>query len=142
MKKIIYLVCLASLIAIIGCGSNPTGPEMGSGGLGSGSGNGNGNGNVNIQVQGQQDGMGNYIFSLNPSVEVTFSKITASVPAANYTENFDFTGQGQWQANNNQGFLAYDANVIEQGQAWSFKFDGKTVNDNKDFSVSVNYTVQ
>jgi hypothetical protein len=142
MKKIIYLVCLVSIIATIGCNSNPTGPEKGSGGLGNGNGTGNGNGNVSIQVQGQADGQGNYIFSLNPSAEVTFSTITASVPAANYTESYDFSGFGEWQANNFQGFLAYDANVIEQGQAWTFKCDGKTVNDNKEFSVTVNYTVQ
>ena len=141
MKKTLYFVFLLSLMAIIGCDSNPTAPETGGLGTGTGNGTGNGNGTVSIQVQGQQDGQGNYIFSLKPSVDVTLTSVTASVVAEDYTENFDFTGQGQWQAANYVGFLAYPENLIQQGQAWTFKYVGKTINDNKDFAITVNYMV-
>lgn len=135
MKKIFSIFCFLCLVALVACDSNPSGPS--SGGLGTG---GENNGGVSIQVQGAVNGTV-YIFSLKPSANITLTTVSPSVPAANYTEDFDFTGQGEWTANTFGGFLQYDANVIQTGQAWSFKFVGKTTDDNKDFTVTANYTI-
>lgn len=140
MKKIFYLALSLFLVALVGCNNNPTDP--GGGGLGGIGGDGNnGGGTVNIQVQGQVDGQGLYIFSLKPSANISLTTVTASVPAVPYMENFDFTGQGEWQANTYEGFLQYNATDIQQGQAWTFKLVGKTTADNKEFTVTSNYTI-
>jgi len=137
MKRIFYFFSFLFLVAFVGCDNNSTGP--GGGGLGGGV--TPGGGTVNIQVQGTADGTGLYIFSLKPSVNVALTTVSPSVVAVNYTEDFDFSGQGEWQANTFEGFLQYDATVIQTGQAWSFKFVGKTTADNKDFTVTTNYTI-
>jgi len=137
MKKTFYLIYIFSLIALVGCNNDATSPTS----TGFGVGDNNNNGNVTIQVQGAADGQGNYIFSLKPSVNITLTTVSPSVAAANYSEDFDFSGQGEWQANTYEGFLQYDAGDIQQGQAWTFKFVGKTTADNKTFTVTTNYTI-
>ena len=106
-----------------------------------GNGGGNNTGTVTIQVQGQDDQQGNYTFSLNPSEAISLTTVTAAVTAAQYQEDFDFSQQGQWNGSAFQPFLQYDSNVIQQGQQWQFKFVGKTVNGNKDFNVTKNYSI-
>ncbi|GAB4287848.1 MAG: hypothetical protein Kow0098_04930 [Ignavibacteriaceae bacterium] len=139
MKNIKLIILILTLFIYAGCNKDGTGSVTNP--IGGGTTGGGNTGGVTIQVQGADDQQGNYIFSLNPSQEATFTTITASVAAEQYEESFDFTQIGQFPANTYTGFLQYPSNVIFQGQQWQFRLVGRTVNGGTDFDVTVNYTI-
>lgn len=135
MKQFIYSIFLVLLVTLYGCNedNNVTNNAQGLGGLGSGI------GNVSIQVQGQADGQGNYIFSINPSAAINLTSITASVASEQYEETIQINDQ--FQAGTFQGVLQYDANQIQTGLQFVFKFVGTLVDGGTNFDVTTNYTI-
>jgi hypothetical protein len=135
MKKILITFLPLLFIFVSGCsndsggGSNPFGTGGTTGGTG----------NVTIQVQGQADGQGNYIFYINPSVAINLTSVTASVPAQQYEETIDINEQ--FQAGTLQGCIQYDANVIQSGMQFTFRFVGTITNGGQNFDVTTNYTI-
>lgn len=100
---------------------------------------GNGGGNVTIQVQGQADGQGNYVISINPNVAISLASVTASNPAQNYNQTININTQ--FQAGTFQPCLQFQANQIQAGMQFTFKFVGTTTNGNQNFNVTTNYTI-
>ncbi len=102
-------------------------------------GNGGGNNTVTIQIQGQADGQANYIFSVNPNVDINIVSVMASAPAQNYQQTIDVNKQ--FQAGTFQPCLQYPIDFIQTGMQITFQFTGTIVNTNQDFNSTSNYTI-
>lgn len=135
MKKLLTIAVAAFTLTYFGCNN-----DSGSGGIDPfGGGGTGGTGNVSIQVQGQADGQGNYIFSINPSAAINLTSIAASVASEQYEETIQINDQ--FQAGTFQGVLQYDANQIQTGLQFVFKFVGTLVDGGTNFDVTTNYTI-
>lgn len=99
----------------------------------------NNNNNLTIQVQGQEDGQGNYIFSINPNTGINLKAVLASVAAQNYKQTIDVNKQ--FQAGIFQPCLQYPVDFIQEGMQFSFQFAGTTLNGNLNFGATANYTI-
>lgn len=136
---ILYLI---SFVLIVGAacsddaGGTITDP-FGGGGTG-----GDGTGNVTISVSFKGDQQGGGIFSGTPSVAIKVSKITASIPAQQYTESLQFDGTTVVNANVSEDFIQYQANSgIASGQQWTFLFEGTLASNNQAYSVTSNFVI-
>lgn len=142
MKRIIIYTISLALMLINACSDNASGTITGPGGIGGPGGGGTGGGGLNITISSQKDQQGGYIFSGTPNQAITVSKITAAVPALNYTESVPFDGQTVVQANTTEDFIQYDANGgVASGQQWTFQFEGTLAADGKAYNVTSNYTI-
>ena len=132
-NKVLYIIS-AALIVITGCKKDSsTNPLIPGGGTTS---------EVTIKINSQLDQQGGAIFSGSPNVAVKVTKITASVPAQQYTESFNFDGTNVINANVSTQFLQYPANSgVASGQKWTFQFEGNLADNNQAFIVTSDYTI-
>ena len=144
MKRIIQYLALIVLtsFAVTGCKND----SAGGGGLtdpfGTGGGTGGNTGGVTFTITSRPDQQGGTIFSATPSAAVKLSKVTASVPAVQYIETFEYDGTTVVNANVTEDFLQYPAGSgVASGQQWTFKFEGTLANNNQAYSVTSNYTI-
>ena len=146
MKKLILfstpLFMLSLLILLtISCSDESGGTVVDPFGTGGVGGTG-GNETVTITINSRQEQDGSTVFSGTPNVAIKVSKLTVSVPAAQYTEQFQFDGTTVVTANVSTDFLQYPANSgVASGQAWTFQIEGVTAAENKAFNVTSNYTI-
>lgn len=109
-----------------------------------------GGGNVTITIgtsteQQDIDNDGNLdevlYFTGTPSVNIKLSKVTASLAAQQYSESFDFSTVAEFQANVPGKLIGYLKSNIIKDQQWTFRFEGITTSDNKQFDITANYTI-
>ena len=114
---------------------NATSP-FGSGGTGGG------NGNLTITISSKQGQQGETIFTATPSVAISLSKLTVSVPSEQYTESFQFDETFVAEANVTQDLLEYPAGSgVASGQQWTFQFEVKYAATSEAYTVTSNYTI-
>ncbi|NLT49418.1 MAG: hypothetical protein GXX85_00700 [Ignavibacteria bacterium] len=137
MKKILFLLLVSFVTMFIGCSddSNPAG-STGMGGTG-GTG---GTGNVTF-VMGQRVEGNGVMFTVKPSVAITVTQYTCSLPAQNFTETYQGDGVTVYPANQVQDFAGFTG--VQAGQQWTFNIQGKIGNaQGAAYNVNVNYTAQ
>lgn len=140
MKKLILLAFSIAFIFICSCNDTATtGTITDPFNLGGG---GGGTGTVTIRISSRTGQQGETIFSGTPSAAVTLSRLTASVPAEQYTASFDFDGTTVVNANVTEDLLQYPANSgVTRGQQWTFQFQGTLASNNQAYNVTSNYTM-
>lgn len=139
MKKIFLLNSMIILLLVFTACSkddgNTTSP-FGSGGTGGGG------GNLTITISSKQGQQGETIFTATPSVAISLSKLTVSVPSEQYTESFQFDETFVAEANVTQDLLEYPAGSgVASGQQWTFQFEGKYAATSEAYTVTSNYTI-
>ncbi len=137
MKRILSIFSFITILAIFaGCsedsGSNPTDPFGGGGGTNTGG---------VVFTIGQRNGdQGGIMFTCKPSVAVTVTELTVSLPAQNYTDPYQGDGTTVFQAGVVVDVGEYTG--VASGQQWSFNFKGKIGNaQGKDYNVTSTYTI-
>jgi hypothetical protein len=142
MKKLFLLNTLIALLLVFTACSNDDGNATSPFGTGGGGGGTGGDGNLTIIISSRQDQQGSTIFTATPSVAITLSKLTVSVPAEQYTESFQFDATFVAEANVTQDLLEYPAGSgVASGQQWTFQFEGTFAATNQAYNVSSNYTI-
>jgi hypothetical protein len=139
MKKIFSLFLMLSALIAFSCSDDAVSPN-GGGGLGGG---GNGGGGVTFTVTLQQIDQDNYQFVFAPSTGVVINTITANCPAANIN-NEQVTGDGTTVFNTNDpAGVNVPANILAQGQVWTFTIAGKIGSSTGTaYSSTANHTIQ
>lgn len=125
MKKFFFLFLVMGVLLVVGCSDKATAPT-GSGGIGGGGNGGGGNtGGVTFTVTLQQVDQDNYQFVFTPNTGAVINTITANCAAANIN-NEQVAGDGTtvWNTNNPAG-VTVPANILAQGQKWTFTIVGK-----------------
>lgn len=141
MKKIIQFIVLIALTSITGIGCSDSESDGGITDPFGGGNNNTGGGTVTIKITSRPDQQGGTIFSASPSTSVKVSKVTASVPAEQYSETFQFDGTTVVNANVVEDFLQYPTGSgVASGQKWTFKFEGTLANNNQAYTATSNYT--
>lgn len=125
MKTFFFLFLMMGVLLVVGCSDNATAPTT-SGGIGGGTGGGGGNtGGVTFTVTLQQVDQDNYQFIFTPSTGAVINTITANCAAANINnEQVQGDGTTVWN-NNNPAGVTVPANILAQGQQWTFTIVGK-----------------
>lgn len=139
MKKLIIYFLPILFLAITSCDdsagiTNPTG-----GGIG-GIGGGGGTGSVTFTIGTSQGEQGGIYFTAAPSVSVKITKVTVSLPAQQFTDVLQ--GDGATVYNANEAVLLQEYVGVENGQQWTFQFEGILASNNQTFSVNSNFTVR
>ncbi|MBK7104692.1 MAG: hypothetical protein IPH62_05360 [Ignavibacteriae bacterium] len=138
MKKIIIYFLPILFLAITSCDdsagiTNPTGGGIG--GIGGG-----GTGSVTFTIGTSQGEQGGIYFTAAPSVSVKITKVTVSLPAQQFTDVLQ--GDGATVYNANEAVLLQEYVGVENGQQWTFQFEGTLASNNQTFSVNSNFTVR
>ncbi len=125
MKTFFFLFLMMGVLLVVGCSDNATAPTTGGeGGGGTGGGGGN-TGGVTFTVTLTQVDQNNYQFVFTPSTGVVINTITANCAAANINnEQVQADGTTVWN-NNNPAGVTVPANILAQGQQWTFTIVGK-----------------
>lgn len=140
MKKILLLnsLIIALLFVFTACSDDEGNATSPFGPVGGGTGGG---GNLTITISSRQD-QGATIFTATPSVAISLSTLTVSVPSEQYTESFQFDESFVAEANVTQDLLEYPAGSgVASGQQWIFQFSGKIAATGEPFTVTSNYTI-
>ena len=139
MKKIFSLFLMVFALFAFSCSDDATAPNTG----GLGGGGGNGGGSVTFTVNLQQIDQDNYQFVFAPSTGVVINTITANCPAANIN-NEQVTGDGTTVFNTNDpAGVNVPANILAQGQVWTFTIAGKIGSSTGTaYSSTANHTIQ
>ncbi|HRI84766.1 MAG TPA: hypothetical protein PK536_04890 [Ignavibacteria bacterium] len=139
MKKIYLALTLVLAIIMSSCSSNST---SGSGGIITPGGGGGNTGNVTFNTSLVQD-QGVIYFQFIPSTGVVLTKITASCPQAQIS-NEVINGDGTTVYSQSNPMLLNTTGVtIAQGQQWTFIIEGKVGSSSgAAYTTTVNYTVQ
>ncbi len=117
MKKILVVFLPLLFILINGCdneggtGANPFG------------GGGTGTGNVTWTIGQRQGDQGGIMFTAKPSVAVTVTLVTVSLPAQPFTD--DVQGNGQTVFQPGQFYDIDEYTGVTSGQQWTLRFQGK-----------------
>lgn len=140
MKKFIIYLLPIIFFAITSCDdsagiTNPTG-----GGIGGIGGGGGGTGSVTFTIGTSQGEQGGIYFTAAPSVSVKITKVTVSLPAQQFTDVLQ--GDGVSVYNANEAVLLQEYVGVENGQQWTFQFEGTLAGNNQTFNVTSNFTVR
>ncbi|MBK8944756.1 MAG: hypothetical protein IPM32_05715 [Ignavibacteriae bacterium] len=141
MKKLILLLLPILFLSITSCDdsagvTNPTGGGIG----GIGGGGGTGTGSVTFTIGTSQGEQGGIYFTAAPSVAVKITKVTVSLPAQQFSDVLQ--GDGTTVYNANEAVLLQEYVGVENGQQWTFQFEGSLAGNNQTFNVTSNYTVR
>ena len=140
MKKLtLYLLPVLFLI-ITSCDDNSGVTNPNGGGIGGIGGGGGGTGSVTFTIGTSQGDQGGIYFTAAPSAAVKITKVTVSLPAQQFTDVLQ--GDGTTVYNANEAVLLEEYVGVENGQQWTFQFEGSLANNNQTFNVKSNYTVR
>lgn len=134
MKRLVgFLLAISFMFVSASCkksdGSNPVNIGVG------------GSGNVTFAVAIVQDNQQQLFFDFKPSTSVVLTKMTGNCPAAN-VNNDVIQGDGTTVYSSNNPIYVGPLTVVQSGQQWSFRFEGKIGNaQGQAYDVTTNYTV-
>lgn len=148
MKTLLKLIFAMSFILYVGCNDNGNSSDTNPLGIGNDGNNTGGTVTFKIETQKTQqdvDGDGNLdnvtYFTATPSVTITITKATYSLPAQQYTDSVTDDGTTEYQANVAVDVVGFYSDQITGGQNWEFQFEGKIVSNGQAFNVTSKYTV-
>ncbi|MFZ1292014.1 MAG: hypothetical protein WAR79_18095 [Melioribacteraceae bacterium] len=139
MKKLILYFLPILFLVITSCDDSSGVVNPNGGGIG-GIGGGGGGGSVAFTIGTSQGEQGGIYFTAAPSVSVKITKVTVSLPAQQFTDILQ--GDGVTVFNANEAVLLQEYVGVENGQQWTFQFEGSLASSNQTFSVTSNFTVR
>ena len=144
MKRFFFLFLTISVLLVLGCKDNATGPTTG--GFGGG---GTGGGAVTFTMGTTQQGtqQGGVFFTFKPSVAVTAASLTFKLPAQSFettltnpTPTDIFDANTEYIADPGDG--SFEFTGVQPGQQWQFVFVGKIGSPTgADYNVTANFTI-